>query len=156
MKKSDVEIACNMIKRKREYGKKSRISKTIYIPLFKEDNCIVYSVLCAGYNILTNNYQFPGFSLVWKSKSISPTTYQKLKCINKRGLEYLEQNRTQSVITYLKNKRKFIRKHSNFITFHQTLDDRTYLKEYIMYNYQTGSINYSSKFLLQRKRVSDI
>jgi len=147
---SDAEIACNMIKTSREYGRRSRVSKTINIPLFKEDNYIVYSTFTAGYNKLTKCYPNPSFCIKWKCKSIYPTTNQKLKCINKRGLEYLEQSRTYTALRNLKRKRKLIKKHPNLITFTNTFESGIYFTEYIKYNLYNGNVIYSSRFVLKK------
>ena len=110
MKKLPDEIAaCRLIKRMRKYNK-TRKFKTISIPLNTND-AKLSSRLSLEYNPSTEHENISSHGLVYKRICIYPTTKQKLKCINKHAIDYLEKQREAAKIISKKQyeKKKYIK-----------------------------------------------
>ena len=101
---SDEQVACNMIKQKREYARKIK-GKGICVPL-KIDNTNLTCITNVGYNPLTENYTIRSHGIKCKKNIIYPTTIQKLKCANAHVIEVLNKYRENSRIRRANLKQK--------------------------------------------------
>ncbi len=90
-KLTDTQAACNIIKRKREYARKSK-GKEIRTSL-KIDNTNLACVTNVGYNPCTENYTIRSHGIKCKKNTIYPTIHQKLKCTNTHALDLLNKSR---------------------------------------------------------------
>lgn len=141
----NVEAACKLIKRNRENSKLNK-SKTVNVKLFKEDKYTVSAFL----SIKTSRtlYGNPSFAhgLKYRRISISPTTNNKLKCINEAGLLNLQKSRKVSNKNYV---------NCGHLNFHETLNSNPNigLLERVRFNMKTGNVSCSTQFNSSEKLI---
>lgn len=122
---------------------KKNKGKTVTIKLFKENDRVVSTGLTCKY--MPTGIVSYGHYLNYCSYTISPTTNNKLKCINEAGLLQLKKKR---IYSYKWN----VSKKEN-IYFSDTLNKNIELIERLHYNIRTGLISYNCKFQSKLKLI---
>lgn len=90
-KLEDSVAAYNMIKCSREYARKLRI-KALFVPV-EIDGVTLRARTNLYYNPSTGKCGIGAHGINFKNVGIYPTTHQKLKCINKHGIDMLKKQR---------------------------------------------------------------
>lgn len=145
--RNDVQKACVMIKTIRLANRGRQYRKGVSVPLldFIVGKYPIRSILSVCITKSTKNLNLI-HSLAWKSQKFHPETHDKLRCINKRALDVMEQRRDSCARYNNKHKKPRIKKLKDKIGFAERLEDGWYLKEYIRYYEPTGNIYYWAFF----------